>query len=116
MTNLLTAVSSAKPREKAGAHTMARHGFQVHASILKMLELHESGNDYRAVFDHFDDLMVFDKSDLPENVDFYQIKSQSEGSWSLKHMTRKQGKGSPPSRSRTRPSSTTCCSGPPPRR
>jgi hypothetical protein len=46
MTNLLTAVSSAKPREKAGAHTMARYGFQVHASILKMLELHESGNDY----------------------------------------------------------------------
>jgi Cap4 dsDNA endonuclease len=96
MTNLLTAVSSAKPREKAGANTMARYGFQVHASILKMLELHESGNDYRAVFDHFDDLMVFDKSDLPENVDFYQIKSQSEGSWSLKHMTRKQGNGSPP--------------------
>ena len=96
MTNLLTTVSSAKPREKAGAHTMARYGFQVHASILKMLDLHQTGNDYRAVFDHFDDLMVFDKADQPENVDFYQIKSQSEGSWSLKDMTRKQGNGSPP--------------------
>jgi hypothetical protein len=39
---------------------------------------------------------VFDKADQPENVDFYQIKSQSEGSWSLKDMTRKQGNGSPP--------------------
>ena len=96
MTNLLTAISSAKPREKSGASTMARYGFQVHASILKMLELHHSGDDYRAVFDHFDDLMVFDKSDLPENVDFYQIKSQSKGSWSLKDMTKKSGKGSPP--------------------
>jgi hypothetical protein len=96
MTNLLTAISSAKPREKSGASTMARYGFQVHASILKMLELHHSGDDYRAVFDHFDDLMVFDKSDLPENVDFYQIKSQSKGSWSLKEMTKKRGKGSPP--------------------
>ena len=38
---------------KSGAHTMARYGFQVHASILKMLELHQSGNDCRAVFDHF---------------------------------------------------------------
>jgi hypothetical protein len=96
MTNLLTAVSSAKPREKSGAHTMARYGFQVHASILKMLELHQSGNDYRAVFDHFDDLMVFDKADYPENVDFYQIKSLNKGSWSLKQMTKKDGQGSPP--------------------
>jgi hypothetical protein len=96
MTNLLTTVSSAKPREKAGAHTMARYGFQVHASILKMLDLHQTGNDYRAVFDHFDDLMVFDKADQPENVEFYQIKSQSSGPWSLKGMVRKQGKALPP--------------------
>jgi len=75
---------------------MARYQFQVHASILKMLDLHQSGNDYRAVFDHFDDLMVFDKADQPEKVDFYQIKSQSAGPWSLKDMTRKSGKGSPP--------------------
>src|ERR1700733_9246259 len=34
---------------------MARYGFQVHASILKMLDLHQTGNDYRAVFDHFDE-------------------------------------------------------------
>ena len=95
MTNLLTAVLSAKPREKSGAHTTARYGFQVHASILKMLDLHQTGNDYRAVFDHFDDLMVFDKADQPENVDFYQIKSQSEGSWSLKDMIQKPS-GAPP--------------------
>jgi Cap4 dsDNA endonuclease len=96
MTALLRAVSSSKPREKSGAQTMARYAFQVHASILKILDLHESGNDYRAVFDHFDDLMVFDKADQPERVDFYQIKSQSAGRWSLKDMTRKSGKGLPP--------------------
>ena len=96
MTALLKAVSSSKPREKSGAQTMARYGFQVHASILKMLALHQSGSDYRAVFDHFDDLMVFDKPDQPENVDFYQIKSQGKGSWSLKEMTKKKGKGTPP--------------------
>jgi Cap4, dsDNA endonuclease domain len=103
MTNLLTAVSSAKPREKSGAHTMARYGFQVHASILKMLELHQSGNDYRAVFDHFDDLMVFDKADYPENVDFYQIKSLNKGSWSLKQMTKKDARDR-----RLRPSLAVC--------
>jgi hypothetical protein len=95
MTGLMKAVASAKPREKAGAHTMARYGFQVHASILKMLDLHRNGSDYRAVFDHFDDLMVFDNADQPEKVDFYQIKSQDKGEWTLKAMTAKKGKGKP---------------------
>lgn len=96
MTSLLQAVGAAKPREKAGAHTMARYGFQVHASILKMLELHRGGSDYRAVFDHFDDLMVFDKADQPDKVAFYQIKSQDKGDWTLKAMTSKKGKGAAP--------------------
>ena len=96
MTSLLAAVALAKPREKAGAHTMARYAFQVHASIMKMLELHRAGADYRAVFDHFDDLMVFDKADQPEKVDFFQIKSQNSGTWTLKEMTKKRGKGPPP--------------------
>jgi hypothetical protein len=95
MTALLQAVASAKPREKAGAHTMARYGFQVHVSILKMLELHGTKDDYRAVFDHFDDLMVFDKAHGPENADFFQIKSQAKGEWTLKLMTSKEGKNKP---------------------
>lgn len=96
MTSLLAAVASAQPREKAGAHTMARYGFQVHASILKVLELHASGSDYRAAFDHFDDLTVFDKSDQPEKVDFFQIKSRNTGTWTLKELTKKQASGPPP--------------------
>ena len=96
MTGLLQAVAASKPREKAGAHTMARYGFQVHASILKMLELHREGSDYRAVFDHFDDLMVFDAADQPQKVAFYQIKSQDKGDWTLKGVTSKKGKGAPP--------------------
>jgi hypothetical protein len=95
MTALLQAVASAKPREKAGAHTMKRYGFQVHFSILKLLELHKTGDDYRAAFDHFDDLMVFDKADQPEKVDFYQIKSQAKGEWTLSAMTSKDGKTKP---------------------
>ena len=91
MTALMAAVAfAAKPREKAGAHTMARYGFQVHASILKMLELHRGGADYRAVFDHFDDLMVFDRADQPTHVAFFQIKSQDKGHWTLAAMTTKR--------------------------
>ncbi len=95
MTGLLQVVAAAKPREKAGAHTMKRYGFQVHFSILKMLELHKTGTDYRAAFDHFDDLMVFDKADEPEKVDFYQLKSQAKGEWTLSAMTSKDGEVKP---------------------
>lgn len=96
MNGLLQAVASKKPREKAGAHTMARYGFQVRVSILKILELHSGAADYRAVFDHFDDLMIFDNADQPEKVTFFQIKSQETGDWTLKGMTTKKGKGAPP--------------------
>ncbi len=96
MTALLTAVASVKPREKSGAHTMARYGFQVHASILKILDLHRARADYRAVFDHFDDLMVFNKSDLPDEVGFFQIKSKNTGTWTLKEMIKKAGQGPAP--------------------
>ena len=94
MTNLLTAVSSAKPREKSGAHTMARYGFQVHASILKMLELHQSGTI--TALSTTSMTYGVHKADYPENVDFYEIKSLNKGSWSFKQMTKKDGQGSPP--------------------
>jgi hypothetical protein len=96
MPGLLSIVRTVRPREKSGGHTMARYGFQVHVSILKMLDLHRSGKDYRAAFDHFDDLMVFDKSDEPNKVSFFQIKSKGSGTWTLKEMTKKAGKGPPP--------------------
>ena len=88
-------VAANKPREKAGAHTMARYGFQVHASILKILEVHRTGADYRAVFDHFDDLMMLDRSEQPEKVGFFQIKSQDKGEWTLAALTAKKGKSKP---------------------
>jgi Cap4 dsDNA endonuclease len=93
---LLAIVETVKPREKSGSRTMARYGFHVHVSILKMLDLHQSGEDYRAAFDHFDDLMVFDKSDEPDKVNFFQIKSRGTGTWTLKEMSKKAGDGPPP--------------------
>ena len=60
-----------------------------------MLDLHRNGADYRAAFDHFDDLMVFDRADQPEKVDFFQIKSQDKGEWTLKLMASKSGKTKP---------------------
>jgi hypothetical protein len=81
MTALATAIVKAKPREKAGARTGARYAFQTHVSLAKVLELHEGGIDYRAIFDHFDDLTILDTSATPSLADFFQIKGKESGKW-----------------------------------
>jgi hypothetical protein len=81
MTALATAIVTAKPREKAGARTGARYAFQAHVSLAKVLDLHKAGGDYRAVFDHFDDLTLLDSSTLPSHAEFFQIKGKESGDW-----------------------------------
>ena len=81
MSALATAIVKAKPREKAGARTGARYAFQAHVSLAKLLDLHEGGIDYRAIFDHFDDLAILDSSAMPSLADFFQIKGKESGAW-----------------------------------
>jgi hypothetical protein len=81
MTVLTTTLVTAKPREKAGPRTGARYAFQAHVSLAKVLEIHETGVDYRAVFDHFDDLAILNATDNPDRVEFFQIKGKQQGSW-----------------------------------
>ncbi|WP_407149866.1 dsDNA nuclease domain-containing protein [Bradyrhizobium sp. ORS 86] len=81
MTALVTTLVTAKPREKAGSRTGSRYAFQAHVSLAKMLELRKSGVDYRAVFDHFDDLAILVPSNCPNQIEFFQIKGKQQGSW-----------------------------------
>ncbi|MBB4391662.1 dsDNA nuclease domain-containing protein [Bradyrhizobium sp. ERR14] len=81
MTGLTTTLVAAKPREKAGPRTGARYAFQLHVSLSKVLDVHASGADYRALFDHFDDLVLLNKSNSPDRIDFFQIKGKQQGSW-----------------------------------
>jgi hypothetical protein len=81
MTELTTTIVKAKPRERAGARTGARYAFQAHVSFAKLLDLHESGTDYRAIFDLFDDLTILDNSTMPSLADFFQIKGKETGAW-----------------------------------
>ena len=78
---LASVILQAQPREKAGARTSARFAFQVHASLAKLLELHEAGHDYRALFDHLDDLTIMVGSGEPTGLRFYQIKGREPGPW-----------------------------------
>ena len=95
---MLDSLHTKEPRERDGARTASRFEFQANFSILKILDLHETGADYRAIFDHFDDLTILDSSSNPTQIEFYQIKGRSSGSWTIKQLA-KQDKDKKPPRS-----------------
>lgn len=96
MTDLLNALQESKPREKAGGRTTARYEFQAHVAIIKIIDLHETGKDYRAAFEHFDDLMILNSSTAPDRVEFYQVKSKSAGRWTMRALTHIDTDAPPP--------------------
>lgn len=81
MLDLPDVMLKAVPREKAGARTGARFAFQVHASLARLLDLHEAGVEYRALFDHFDDLAILSVAGNPTSVEFVQIKGRETDAW-----------------------------------
>jgi hypothetical protein len=91
MTSLTNVLVATQPRERAGARTGARFAFQIHASLAKLLELHEAGADYRALFDHFDDLTVLAGSTEPIGMNFFQIKGRESGQWKTTHLCAASG-------------------------
>jgi hypothetical protein len=95
MPDLAELIKSAAPRERAGGQTQARYDFQANYSILKIVELQESGQDFRIFFDLFDDIMVVDSATAPTEARFYQLKSKDPGDWTIPDVCRKLGAKAP---------------------
>jgi hypothetical protein len=95
MTDLTVLLETVPPREHAGSQTAGRYDFQANYGILKLVELRESGKDFRIVFDLFDDIMVLDSSDSPSQVRFYQVKSKDPGNWTSANLCGKSGAKAP---------------------
>src|SRR6266446_1549944 len=89
--DLSVLMKSVVPRERAGSQTQARYDFQANFGILKLVELRESGRDFRIVFDIFDDLMVVDSASAPTQACFYQLKSKDPGDWTIPDVCKKIG-------------------------
>jgi hypothetical protein len=93
--DLATLLETVVPRERAGSQTAARYDFQANFGILKLVELRESGKDFRVVFDIFDDIMVLDPAEALTQVSFYQVKSKDPGEWNTTDLCRKIGANKP---------------------
>jgi hypothetical protein len=81
--DILSQFSEIAPRETAGARSSNRFDYQKNWSICHFLELHQDDQDYLIVFDHHEDIVVFNHSISPDSACFYQVKSKKSGNWTI---------------------------------
>lgn len=82
------------PNENAGAFASDGFDFQFDWGLQKLLKLQETCNDYAIVFDYHDDVIVFDREQSPQNVDFIQVKTSRNNNWTKKRLlSRNKEKG-----------------------
>lgn len=88
-------ITKQRPRETSGSRSANRFDYQKDWAILKLIELHKSGQDYLMVMDYYDDIVVFDSETGPKNMEFFQIKTAGTN-WTLnKLLSRKKGENGP---------------------
>ena len=72
---------STQRREDSGSSTSSRYDYQKNIAICMLLDLHNENNDYALVLDYHDDILILDSAQNPKKIDFYQVKTRSQGSW-----------------------------------
>jgi len=70
-------------RESSGSRSSNRFDYQKNWSLCELLSLHASNEDYLMVFEHHEDVVVFDSESNPSKAIFYQVKSKSTGNWTI---------------------------------
>ncbi len=91
--DLLTTFSEKKPRETAGSRSSNRFDYQKNWSLCELLNLHSNNNDYLMVFEHHEDVVVFDSQHAPLNAIFYQVKTKKTGNWTVNNLSKSSNDG-----------------------
>lgn len=84
---------SKKPREQAGAQSYRAFDFQVHASMMRILDAYAKGEKFSAYFDFFDDLIVVHEVDGKAVISFYQVKARAGSAWTPKRLATRAKEG-----------------------
>ena len=92
--DFLNAFTEKPVRESGGSRASNRFDYQKNWSLCELLELHSNNSDYLMVFEHHDDIVVFNSQANPSEAIFYQVKSKSSGNWTIPALTKRKD-GSP---------------------
>lgn len=72
-------LSKLKPREFAGSETYNRFGFQIAVAIELILKLADNQEEFIALMDHLDDVVIINDTDSSnKTIFFYQVKSHNK--------------------------------------
>lgn len=75
-------------RETGGPRASNRFDYQKNWSLCELLMLHSNYSNYLMVFEHHDDIVVFDSQENPTDATFYQVKTQAKGNWTVGALTK----------------------------
>ncbi len=93
MIDIKNYIEKIKPRENSGSTASNRFDFQKNWALCKILELHQKPDDYLLTLEYYDDVIVFDSSNDPKKISFYQIKTNKSTNWTINSLiSRKKGK------------------------
>ena len=70
-----------RPRDVGGPTAENRLEYQLNWGLKKLLMLQETDEPYTIIFDLHDDILVLDSDTNPTCIDFYQVKTTSNGHW-----------------------------------
>ena len=94
--DLKTQFVQKSPRETSGSRSANRFNYQDDWALCKLLEIHNSDDDYVLVLDFHDDIVVLDSASNPKVAIFYQVKpnKQDSGAGQTLSLARKEKKES----------------------
>ncbi len=81
--NILNLFTEKPPRENSGSRSANRFDYQKNWSLCELLSLHSKNNDYLMVFEHHEDVVVFNSLLSPSSAIFYQVKTKNPGNWTI---------------------------------
>ena len=85
-------------RENAGSLVPARYQYQYHWSLIKMLDLYDTQEDFAMFFEFGDDILILDSVSNPSALNFYQVKTNKQKDafyWKLSDLTNSGTKKKP---------------------
>jgi len=86
MENCLDQLLANSPREYSGSSTSNSYDYQKDWGILLLLNCHKQMIDYLIFFDYHEDIIKFNSNDDPKSGIFYQVKTKSNGNWTVKSL------------------------------
>jgi len=90
---LLDLFSKIPPRENSGSRSANRFDYQKNWSLCELLSLHSKNDDYLMVFEHHEDVVVFDSESFPTTAVFYQVKTKNPGNWTVNALSKEDKNG-----------------------